>query len=224
MRNDPAQEKIMNDVKYNIAKNIADLRQARKMTQLDLAEYLNYSDKTVSKWERADSMPDIAVLVEIADLFGVSLDELVKGSPSKTSQEKKERPNPIHRHFVITMLSVLLAWFIALTTFVMITIFMGGKVYAQWVAFVYALPVSFIIWLVFNSIWFNPRRNYLIISLLMWSLLASLHITLLLFRIDIVMIYLLGLLGQIIIAVWSLIGKKESRSSVPVTEESLRIS
>lgn len=205
----------MNDIKYNIARNIADLRQARRMTQLDLAEYLNYSDKAISKWERADSMPDIAVLVRIADLFDVSLDELVKGTPSKGAQENKKRPSALRRHVVIMLLSMLLVWFIALATFVMITLIMGGRVSVQWVSFVYALPATFIVWLVFNSIWFRPRNNYFIISLLMWSILAALHITLLLFGIDIVMIYLLGLPGQIIIAVWSLIGREKKETNAP---------
>ena len=67
----------MEDIKSIVAKNLSDLRQRNGMTQLELAERLNYSDKTISKWERAESSPDIAVLVEIADLFGVTVDYLV---------------------------------------------------------------------------------------------------------------------------------------------------
>ena len=68
----------MQDIKSNVAKNITELRILNNMTQMELAEKLNYSDKTISKWERAESSPDISVLVEIADLFGVTLDYLVK--------------------------------------------------------------------------------------------------------------------------------------------------
>lgn len=63
----------MQDVKSIIAKNITELRLSHNMTQMDLAEELHYSNKTVSKWERAESSPDIGVLVEIADLFGVTV-------------------------------------------------------------------------------------------------------------------------------------------------------
>ncbi len=45
----------MEDLKITVAKNIADLRKAANMTQLDLASRLNYSDKAVSKWERGVS-------------------------------------------------------------------------------------------------------------------------------------------------------------------------
>ena len=48
----------MNNIKSIIAQNITDLRRAKGLTQLELAEQLNYSDKAVSKWERAESMPD----------------------------------------------------------------------------------------------------------------------------------------------------------------------
>ena len=57
------------DVKQTIAKNITALRQSHKMTQIELAEKLNYSDKAVSKWERGESIPDVIVLKSISDLF-----------------------------------------------------------------------------------------------------------------------------------------------------------
>ena len=59
----------MEDIKNIVAKNITELRLLNNMTQMELAEKLNYSDKTISKWERAESTPDISVLVEIANLL-----------------------------------------------------------------------------------------------------------------------------------------------------------
>ena len=67
----------MENIKQIVAKNIADLRRASGLTQMEFAEKLNYSDKAVSKWERGDSLPDVAVLKQIADLFQVTLDYLV---------------------------------------------------------------------------------------------------------------------------------------------------
>ena len=71
----------MEDIKSVIAKNITQLRQAAGMTQSELGEKLNYSDKSVSKWERAESIPDVAVLKQLADLFGVKLDDLLREEP-----------------------------------------------------------------------------------------------------------------------------------------------
>lgn len=205
----------MNNVKSIVAKNISKLRQAKGMTQGELAEKLNYSDKAVSKWERAESMPDISVLTEIADLFEVSLDYLVRTEESlkryEAKEEKKEKVQ-YNRGF-ITGVSVLLVWLIAFFAFVMISIISGTSIY-NWLIFVYAVPLSMIVWLVFNTIWFSVRRNYLIVSILVWSLLLSIHLTLLLLGINAALIYLLGIPGQVIIIMWSMIKVKPKVNDV----------
>lgn len=193
----------MNDLKSTVARNIAALRQGKGMTQLELAEQLNYSDKAVSKWERAESMPDISVLVDLCDLFGVSLDALVRGEEPKPQEPPEKRPQ--YRRSVICLLSVLLVWFLAMTSFVMLNLFSTGL--PAWLSFIYALPVSMIVWLVFNSLWFRRRMNYLIISILMWTALVSVHLTFLMLGTNIWMIYLLGVPGQLILLVWPAIHK-----------------
>lgn len=194
----------MNNIKSIVAKNIAELRQKNGMTQLELAEKLNYSDKAVSKWERAESMPDIAVLVEIADMFKVPLDYLVREEHErpKPKKEKKEKPVRNYNKKFIVMLSVLAVWLAAFIAFVIISIVKKDSP-MQWLMLVYAVPLSMIVWLIFNSIWFDTRRNYLIVSLLMWSLLLSIHLSCLAAGINLWQIYLLGIPGQIIILVWS---------------------
>lgn len=191
----------MEEIKAVIAKNITELRTKSGMTQVDLAEKLHYSDKAVSKWERAESVPEIGTLVALADLFNVPLNYLVcaehKIKDRKTDDKRKTRNRAI-----ITGMSVLVVWFVALFTYVLIDI-ISSNIKAHWLTFICAVPVSTIVWLVFNSIWFNRRRNYLIISLLMWSLLAAIHMTFLAFGINIWQIYVLGVPGQTVILLWS---------------------
>lgn len=196
----------MGDIKANVAKNITELRLLNNLTQLELAEKLNYSDKTVSKWERGESTPDISVLVQIAALFGVSLDYLVKAeSLDQTVLEQKQHETKYNRK-VIAYISESVAWFAAIFAFIL-TSLITGKATFQWLYFVYALPVVLIVKLIFNSIWFNPRNNYFIISALLWSVLATVHITFLYFKINVTLIYLLGLAGQVVIILWSFIKK-----------------
>jgi DNA-binding XRE family transcriptional regulator len=171
------------------------------MTQIELADQLNYSDKAISKWERAESIPDITVLKAIADLFQVPLDYLVQEEP-QLPVTQEPLPDKRHNHRVITMLSVLLVWFVATLSYVMIDVLVS-QVRHHWLVFLYAVPVSMIVWLVFNAIWFNTRRNYLIISALMWSTLFSVVLTLLSFSIQAWQLLLLGLPGQVIIFIWS---------------------
>lgn len=205
----------MNNIKSIAAKRIAQLRQKNGMTQLELAEKLNYSDKAVSKWERAESMPDISVLVEIADIFGVPLDYLVREDyklPEKSKKPKKEKPTRHYDKKFITALSVLAVWLAAFIAFVVISLATKDSP-VQWLMFVYAVPASMIVWLVLNSIWFEPRKNYLIISLLMWSVLIALHVSFLPAGVNIWQIYLLGIPGQIIILLWSKIKGTPTESS-----------
>ena len=54
------------------------LRKEKNLTQDQLAEQLGVSNRTVSRWETGTNMPDISLLVEIAELYGVSIPELIK--------------------------------------------------------------------------------------------------------------------------------------------------
>ena len=199
----------MEDIKSIVARNISELRQSHKMTQLELAEKLNYSDKTISKWERAESSPDISVLIEIANLFGVTLDYLVKAEHEEekaTVIEKKPEEEKRYNRKAIAYISESIGWIVAIFAFIITTLILQ-KMSFQFLYFVYAMPIVLIVKLVFNSVWFNPRHNYYIISLLMWSLLASIQITFLYFKINVALIYLLGVAGQIVIVLWSFIAK-----------------
>lgn len=192
----------MEDVRAAVAANIARLRTAQGLTQTSLAEKLNYSDKAVSKWERGESVPDIAVLVQLADLFGVSLDELVGRAAPASAPSAAARSRHVRIHIPVTCLSVLLVWLIATVVFVPLQL---SGVPHSWLPFLYAVPVSSIVWLVFNCIWFDPpRRNFLIVSILMWSLLAAVYLTLLVCGgFNLWLLFLLGVPGQTIILVWS---------------------
>ena len=197
----------MTDIKAIIAKNISELRIASGMTQLTLAEKLNYSDKAVSKWEHGESLPDITVLVNIAELFGVPLDYLVKEDHSPKDMPIKKKIMHRYSRGVITMVAIVGVWLIAVFAFVLISLISTSTKH-QWLAFVYAVPVTAIVWLVLNSIWFNTKRNYLIISLLMWSILICIQLTLYIFNIGVELIYLVGAPAQIIILLCAFIKKK----------------
>ena len=85
----------MEDLKRNIAKNIAFLRTSEHMTQAELAERLNYSDKAISKWERAESIPDIYILKRLADMFGVTVDWLIKDNGEHPITENNRKAKNI---------------------------------------------------------------------------------------------------------------------------------
>ena len=69
----------MNELK--IGERIAKLRETSGLTQAELAEKLGVTDRAVSKWETGGGYPDITLLAPIADVFGVSIDYLLRGTP-----------------------------------------------------------------------------------------------------------------------------------------------
>lgn len=204
----------MQELKFIIAKNIQKLRQEKGMTQLELAEKLNYSDKSVSKWERGESLPDIVVLKSVADLFEVTLDYLVEeehdGKPlTKEMMDKNYRRNC----YIVTGTSIFIVALMATLIFVILAMIFPETNY-PWLCYAYAIPAALIVWLVFNSIWFNPRRNFLIVSLLVWSLLLALYLTFSMLGFHIWPIFLVGIPAQVIIWMWSRLKNKNSEKNV----------
>ncbi len=195
----------MRELRDVIAKNICDLRTEAKMTQLALADVLNYSDKAISKWERGESVPDIFMLKRIADYFGVSVDYLLESDHTESIENKIARHKIGARNrFVISFLATMLVWFIATFVFVSMLIFSPDLPLRPWLMFIYAIPVSATVALVFNSIWGRHKLNYLIISILIWSVLLSVFMTLIIiFGMNIWPVFLLGIPGQAIIIIWS---------------------
>lgn len=196
----------MEDIKSNVAKNITELRILNNMTQMELGERLNYSDKTISKWERAESSPDLSALVEMADLFGVTLDYLVKSENIEEAVVERKTKEASFNRRAVSYIAEGGGWIVAIFAFIVTTLITNQMTF-QWLYFVYALPVVLIVKLIFNSIWFNPRHNYLIISALMWSIFVAIHITFLYFKVNVSLIYLLGVAGQIVIILCSYINK-----------------
>ena len=175
------------------------------MTQLALADVLNYSDKAISKWERGESVPDIFMLKRIADYFGVSVDYLLESDHTESIANKIANYKMSARNrFVISFLATMLVWFIATFVFVSMLIFSPDLPLRPWLMFIYAIPVSATVALVFNSIWGRRKINYLIISVLIWSFLLSVFMTLIIiFSMNIWPVFLLGIPGQAITIIWS---------------------
>lgn len=178
-------------LKKVVAANIAALRTDNRMTQLELGEKLNYSDKAISRWERGDAVPDAGVLLQMSRLFGVTVDYLLH---EHTGDSPSENLPPRHsNHKTIAMISFIGVWTVALLIFVIY--YLLGRI--EWLTFVYALPVSLILLLVLNSLWGKRRRNLYIISLLIWSILGAVYLSLL--EKNWWILFLLGIPAQIII-------------------------
>ncbi|CAH0535695.1 hypothetical protein [Oscillospiraceae bacterium] len=183
-------------LRKTVAKNIAAYRKAHHDTQLDLATKLNYSDKSVSKWERGESLPDVYILSQIADLYGVSVSALI----GEIQPPKESKP---HYHMFILLLSLALTMAVATLLFSM---FMICKVpYPAWMFFVYALPVCSIICIVFTSLWWGILWQGVSVSALIWTLGLSLYLSFELENVSLIFLVCAAL--QVLTVLWEIFRK-----------------
>lgn len=201
-------------LKKQIGCNIVSYRKRASMTQAQLAEKLNYSDKAVSKWERGESMPDVLTLVQIAELFDVTVNDILADPdalPAQTGRVVRVMEKAVEKKLnrkadkrIILGLSSLLVWFVAVFFFVLFSLLEIPK---NWIAFVYAVPADCIVMLSLCSAWKDFRWNKLLISGIMWGSLLSVFTTVLLF-VDVALwvrlwkLFLLGVPGQLAILLW----------------------
>lgn len=79
--------------KQTFGEMISSLRKEKGMTQLELAEKMGVTDKAVSKWERNLSFPDVSSLPRLAEIFGITVDELIQAKGVPADEQKKTDVN-----------------------------------------------------------------------------------------------------------------------------------
>ncbi len=209
------------ELKRVVSQNIANLRVKAHLTQYELGEKISYSDKAVSRWERGEAIPDAYVLLMMAELFGVTVDYILKDHSNEPEEEfgigEEERQKALEaakelekkrkrrNRGAVVAISSIGVWALAIFAFAILHI-VG---HPHWLPFIYAIPSSLIVLLVFNSIWGKKLTNFFIISALMWTTLLSIYLSLLAYNLWV--IFLLGIPSQIIIIFAFQIGRGKSK-------------
>lgn len=168
---------MKNDIKTTVASNLIALRKSKGLTQADVANALNYSDKSVSKWEHADSLPDISILSALADMYGVTLDYLTHEDAEEQLAYVNGKHKPdIERQLTIEILAVTIILLCSTVAFVYGYCFREVQ-YIFWQAYLWAIPASSILLLYFNRVWHkNILASIILKSILLWSLLLCIYL------------------------------------------------
>lgn len=161
------------------AENLIKLRKLNRMSQLDLAEKINYSDKAVSKWERGNAMPDVTTLCQIANLFHVSMDYLLIRHTEEEYTQTTPNYAKLQRKNRIMIMAVSIAGIIAAAlTLFFVLYYTSGENSKPWMVFIYMIPVCAVLAIVLTAIWKLKVMLFLSITCLVWGILFSIILSL----------------------------------------------
>lgn len=195
------------DIKENLAKNLSALRKANHLTQLELADKINYSDKAVSKWERGEAVPDLYVLKQLADLYGVKIDDLISEPKKEKHVSRSALPK---KRLILSLSATVVVWLVATILFTFSSTLLPS-VKLNWLFFLWSVPITNFVLLCMSSYWGKTKINFFISSMLTWTLLIVVYITLRVLLINppttLWMMFLIGIPVQILLVLFFLYKK-----------------
>jgi len=194
----------MKDLKQIIAKNLTVLRKKSGMTQNELAQKLNYSDNAVSRWERGELAPSIEVLENIAEIYGIEPDMLLRENANGVV-EKNEKKQMINK-FATIILIVSIIWCMVAVAYIYSYKIFGIN---MWLLFCWAVPVSCLILLPFNDYWGKYVYKFVILSVLVWTTLACVYLQFL--KYNLWLVFIVGIPAQIALVIWAFIKPKTKK-------------
>lgn len=198
----------LEEFKTTVAQNLVKYRRNAGLTQLELAEKLNYSDKAVSKWERGETVPDAYVLKQLAEIYNISVDEFLskkeEGQKMPFSMKKAFK----NKHFIITSLSAGLVWLVACIAFVVLRLVNLGNI--AYMSFIYAIPVCSIVCLVLSSIWSSKKWvSGIFATITIWTVFLSIFLS---FSIEnLWVIFIIAIPLQFLVVLWYFLIKESKK-------------
>ena len=162
----------MKDVKTIIAKNLIALRKSKGLTQVELAEKLNYSDKAVSRWEHGETLPDVNVLYELCTFYGITMNDLVSEEYNPANTNPNEEKNAKLYRVWLGVLTAVVVLLFATVWFAYSQITGNG----YWIAFIWAVPVACVVLLYTCRSVFNWVAKFVFASICTWSGITALYL------------------------------------------------
>lgn len=161
----------LEELKLITASNIINLRTGAGLTQAELGSMLNYSDKTISKWERAEAIPDAFVLKQLGEIFGVTVDNLLSSHDEWKPIPAEEQPTEQVSYSTgrIIAIAIVGIWTLALTAFV--ALWLAGII--MWQVFAVALPVSVLVYMILICVFHQKRYLHFVIAGFVLSLFIA---------------------------------------------------
>lgn len=201
----------MENIKEIIAKNLTELRKKHKLTQGALAERLNYSDKAISRWERAETLPDIEVLCQICELYGVKFEYLLQKEQPEDAKNPYVNEKDTVSKISISLIAMCTVWIMASVLFAVLNIYFNQ---VRWTIFIWGVPATCIVGWVCNAMWGNKVLKVIIASIMTWSTILALFIEALVeINLNLWFLFIIGVPIQMIIILSTTLKKSAHRKN-----------
>lgn len=188
----------MKDIKELVSQNLISLRKQNNLTQVELSEKINYSDKAISRWEKGEVLPSLEILQDLAYLYNVPISYFLEEHPDNYTKNLKEKT--INIYTAIMLMIILAIWTIAIFLFFVLAQY--KDVYYP-MCFIWPIPMTaFTVQLVIQ---YFIKSKYSIIpaSIGLWTLIASFYLQKI--SLNLWPIFLLGIPIQIAIILTDLV-------------------
>ena len=193
-----------------LAKNLVYYRKASGLTQLELAEKFNYSDKSISKWERGEGFPDVFVLKSLADFYGINVDDFYSEEHKKITVKHNQK----RKQIFIRLLSIGIGLLVTFLTFFLLdTLLPKDALFKPWLVFIYGLLVVSIIWLVWEFIYHKRFVRMLATSAVIWTAALSIYLTFfVVMNLNLYLIFIVAIPLQVLEVLWFLFRNKKNKT------------
>ena len=160
----------MENIREVVAKNLATLRKENQLTQVELAQKINFSDKAISRWEKGEVLPDIETLQKLSAVFNVSMASILEPQEEghKTKFVKPAKKEILSQIFLICEI-----WVIISVVYAYINISRGINF---WQIFLWGLPATALFLLFQNRKTTNNLLNFIYGTLFVWSFITCLYV------------------------------------------------
>lgn len=179
-----------------VATNLIELRKRKHLTQVELAEQIGYSDKSISKWELGKSIPSVDILKQFADFYGVTIDFLITENAAKKKISVDKSMEHLGRKITLISLGICVVWLIIMAIFVAN---MHNENWTnKWTVFIWGAPAtSFVILVMSFYYWGKKLPFWISSSLFVWTLITAFFIQIFVAGNTIWYIYLIGIPVQV---------------------------
>ena len=163
----------MDELEAIVSSNLTALRKRRGWTQAELAEKIHYSDKSVSKWERGEALPDLKVLKTLSELYGGTVDCFLTEGAAEDPAPSMAPASKLRYQIWVTLLAVCIVWLVATALF-SYSLLNAGEGF--WTAFIWAIPASAVVVAVFDRRYFRGKLSFPVASIFLWGVITAIFL------------------------------------------------